>query len=134
MSETYQVNLAKWHEFVQSQGQKVALLSEILAEQVTFRSPVVWTPQEGKTITMRYLLAAVQVLEDFKYHRKFTGDNSVVLEFTARSGETIIKGIDIIQFNSENQIIDFEVMVRPARALQVLGAAMGERLAQKSLV
>jgi hypothetical protein len=40
-----------------------------------------------------------------------------------------VKGVDIIQFNAAGQIVDFEVMVRPASGLQALGAAMAQQLA-----
>jgi hypothetical protein len=40
-----------------------------------------------------------------------------------------VKGVDIIQFNAEGQIIDFEVMVRPANGLQALAVAMAQQLA-----
>jgi len=62
-------------------------------------------------------------------YRQFVGDNAVVLEFSAHVGTLSVKGVDIIQFNVEGQITDFEVMVRPANGLQALGAAMAQRLA-----
>ena len=58
------------------------------------------------------------------------GDNAVVLEFKARVGDLTLKGVDLIQFNEAGQIIDFEVMVRPATGLQALGAAMAKQLAE----
>ncbi|HEX2910851.1 MAG TPA: nuclear transport factor 2 family protein [Chloroflexia bacterium] len=130
MEAFYSPALDKWHEFVKSQGQQVDLLKEILAEEVVFHSPVVWTPQKGRPITMRYLTAAAFVLGDFQYRREFSASDGVVLEFSARVGETIVEGVDIIQFNSEGKIIDFEVMVRPARALQALAAVMAARLSE----
>ena len=129
MEQFIEGTLAKWHEFVRSQGQRLDILDEILAEEVVFRSPVVWTPQEGKLLTTRYLVSAAQVLEDFQYHRQFRSEDSAALEFTARIGSIIVKAMDIIQFNAEGKIIDFEVMARPAKALQALAGAMGERLA-----
>jgi len=128
-----EITLEKWHEFVKSRGENTSLLSEILADEVIFRSPVVWTPQEGKKITMKYLISAAEVLEDFTYHREFVSEDSVALEFTARIGEIIVKAMDIIQFNLNGQIIDFEVMARPAKGLQALQAAMAEKLTQKSM-
>ena len=119
--------LAKWHQFVSDKDMQV--LTEALAENVLFRSPVLWKPKEGKAITMLYLSSAVRVLEDFTYHRQFVGDNAVVLEFSARVGTLSVKGVDIIQFNAEGQIVDFEVMVRPANGLQALAAAMAQQLA-----
>ncbi|HRP12574.1 MAG TPA: hypothetical protein PLK37_16230, partial [Terricaulis sp.] len=58
-----------------------------------------------------------------------TDGASAVLEFSARVGDRALKGVDIIQFDAEGRIIDFEVMVRPMSGLQALGAAMGARLA-----
>jgi len=37
--------------------------------------------------------------------------------------------VDIFQFNAAGQIVDIEVMVRPANGLQALGAAMAQQLA-----
>lgn len=99
------------------------------AYDVVFRSPVLWKPKEGKATAMLYLSSAARVLEDFTYHRQFVGDDAVVLEFSARVGTLSVKGVDIIQFNEAGQIVDFEVMVRPASGLQALGAAMAQQLA-----
>jgi hypothetical protein len=54
---------------------------------------------------------------------------SVVLEFSAAVGDKSLKGIDMIRFDEEGKIVDFEVMIRPFNALQALGAEMGARLA-----
>jgi hypothetical protein len=98
--------LAKWHKFVREKDEQV--LAEALADDVLFRSPFLWKPKEGRANTMLYLSNAVRVLEDFTYHRQFVGDNAVVLEFSARVGTLSAKGVDIIQFNADGQIADFE--------------------------
>ncbi len=127
MTNALPVGLTKWHRFVSEQDTQA--LSEALADDVLFRSPVLWKPIQGRAMAMLYLSSAVRVLEDFTYHRQFVGDNAVVLEFSAHVGTLSVKGVDIIQFNVEGQITDFEVMVRPANGLQALGAAMAQRLA-----
>ena len=119
--------LSKWHRFVNEKDMQA--LSEALADDVLFRSPVLWKPKAGKAMAMLYLSSAVRVLEDFTYHRQFVGDNAVVLEFSAHVGALSVKGVDIMQFNAEGQIVDFEVMVRPASGLQALAAAMAQQLA-----
>ncbi len=121
--------LAKWHKFVREKDEQA--LAEALADDVLFRSPFLWKPKEGKANALLYLSSAVRVLEDFTYHRQFVGDNAVVLEFSARVGTLSVKGVDIIQFNADGQIADFEVMVRPANGLQALGAAMAQQLASR---
>jgi hypothetical protein len=127
MMNTLPDGLVKWYKFVSEQDMQA--LFEALADDVLFRSPFLWKPKEGKATTMLYLSSAVRVLEDFTYHRQFVGDNAVVLEFSAHVGSLSVKGVDIIQFNAEGQIVDFEVMVRPANGLQALAAAMAQQLA-----
>ena len=122
--------LAKWHKFVREQDTQA--LAEALADDVLFRSPVLWKPKAGKATAMLYICSAVRVFEDFTYHRQFFGDNAAVLEFSARVGAFSVKGVDIIQFNDAGQIVDFEVMVRPANGLQALAAAMVQQLASAS--
>ena len=54
---------------------------------------------------------------------------SVVLEFFANVGEKKLKGIDMIRFNKQGQIVDFEVMIRPKSGLEALAVQMGQRMA-----
>jgi hypothetical protein len=54
----------------------------------------------------------------------------VVLEFSARVGDKQLKGIDMIRFDEQGRIVDFEVMIRPLNSLQALGEEMGKRLGQ----
>jgi hypothetical protein len=71
------------------------------------------------------------VYEGFVYHRELSsGDGwSVVLEFSAKVGERELKGIDLIRFDADGKIVEFEVMIRPLSGLQALGEEMGRRLA-----
>jgi hypothetical protein len=72
----------------------------------------------------------IQVFQDFVYHRQFASEDglSAVLEFSARVGDKQLKGIDMIRFDEQGKIVDFEVMVRPFSGLQALGEEMGRRL------
>lgn len=76
------------------------------------------------------LRTVLTVFEDFAYHRQLVSADgrNVVLEFSARVGEKQLKGIDLIQFDADGLITDFEVMIRPMSGLQALGAEMGARL------
>jgi hypothetical protein len=122
MNET----LARWHEFVATQNTQI--LEEILDENVKFHSPFVWKPKDGKAMTIRILTTVVQVFEDFRYVREIINDENCALEFEAKVGELTLRGVDLIQIGADGKIIDFEVMVRPANALQALGMEMGRRL------
>lgn len=107
-------------------------LSKILAENVVFKSPVVHTPQEGKAITMAYLLAAGETLgnDSFRYVRVFDNDTRAVLEFETVMDGVLVNGVDMIEWNAAGEITDFKVMVRPLKAIQTVHAAMGAMLAK----
>lgn len=107
-------------------------LAKILAEGVVFKSPVVHTPQEGRAITMAYLLAAGETLgnDSFRYTRMFDCGDKAVLEFETMMDGILVNGVDMIEWNADGQIIDFKVMVRPLKAIQTVHAAMGAMLAK----
>jgi hypothetical protein len=118
--------LSLWHKFVETQD--ATILDELLAENIQFHSPFVWKPKDGKAITKIILTTVTRVLLDFRYVREILDGNNWALEFEAKIGEFTLRGVDLIQLNDEGKIIDFEVMVRPANALQALGMEMGRRL------
>ena len=103
---------------------------QLLDDNVRFHSPFVWKPKEGKAITTAILTTVTKVFADFKYVRQIMSENNWALEFEAKIGEFNLRGVDLIQFNGEGRITDFEVMIRPANALQALGMEMGKRLEQ----
>jgi hypothetical protein len=70
-----------------------------------------------------------QIFENFRYLRTFVaGPDDVGLEFSAVIGKWQLKGIDLIRFNDVGEMLEFEVMVRPIKALQALGDEMGNRI------
>ena len=105
-------------------------LRAMLAENATFHSPVVHTPQEGRTKTFAYLHAADSVFEDsgFEYVRILMEGDNALLEFTAEMDGIHVNGVDIIRWNADGLIEDFKVMVRPFKAIEMLWKMMGEQL------
>lgn len=118
--------LDRWHHIVFNRD--LSALSDLLADDVVFKSPVFWSPKAGKAAAYLILSTVIDVFEDFTYHRELVQGDTLCLEFSARVGDFGLKGIDLIQFNDAGQIIDFEVFVRPMNGLQALGAAMQARL------
>ncbi len=122
------VVLRDWHQVVQSRD--VVTLDRLLADDVVFHSPVVHTPQLGKAITSQYLKAAMLVLggPGFQYVREVWSETDAVLEFVTEIDGITINGIDMIRWNNEAKIIDFKVMVRPLKAVNLLHQKMAEML------
>ena len=123
-----QTAITRWHEMLETRD--ISILNELLADDVVFGSPVAFHPYPGKQVVFFILSNVIQVFENFSYHREFLSEdgNNVVLEFSANVGDKKLKGIDMIQFNDEGQIIDFEVMIRPKSGLEALAIEMGQRI------
>ena len=117
-----------WHDMLNTQDMRI--LNQLLADDVIFRSPVAFKPYQGKQVVFFILTNVIQVFENFTYHREFYTEDqqSVVLEFSADVGDKQLKGIDMIRFNQQGQIVEFEVMIRSLSGLQALGAQMGQRM------
>jgi hypothetical protein len=122
-----QKTLAGWHQFVATGNGD--LLPPLLAEHIVFRSPFVQSPIPGRTAALLVLTTVVQIFENFRYHREFVaGSHDAALEFSANIGKWQLKGVDLIKFDEAGKMLEFEVMVRPIKALQALGEEMGNRI------
>ena len=120
--------IAGWHAYMRTHDP--LQLSALIDEEAVFESPVVHTPQRGKAITEKYLLAAADVLggAGFRYTGEWRADRSAVLEFVTEIEGVTINGVDLIWWNEAGRIIRFKVMIRPLKAINMLHQKMGERL------
>ena len=103
----------------------------LLREDVVFRSPVVFTPYEGRDALRLILGAVIEVFEDFRYIREIGADDARdhALVFEARVGDKQLQGCDFIHVDEDGAIDEFTVMVRPMQAMLALAEAMKARLA-----
>lgn len=122
--------IARWHEI--ARGRDRQGLRDLLAEDAVFLSPVVHTPQAGRAIAHAYLSAAFQVFfnETFRYVRELEGPRDAVLEFEVTIDGIAVNGVDMIKWNDEGRIVEFKVMVRPLKAIQLIHQKMGAMLEQ----
>lgn len=123
--------LSTWHELVRTKNTKG--LSSVLADEVVFYSPVVHTPQVGKTITLQYLSAAFHVFvnESFRYVRELTGPRDAVLEFQVEIDGINVNGVDMIKWDDQGKIVEFKVLVRPLKAINLIQQKMAAMLEAK---
>lgn len=121
--------LSQWHTMIANKD--TSMLVELLHTDVVFRSPMAHRPYAGAFAVGLILQTVITIFENFTYHREFASDDGleIVLEFSAVVDGKSLKGIDMIRFDSNGKIVDFEVMIRPFNALAALGKAMGERVA-----
>jgi len=120
--------LRSWHTVVETRD--LALLDDLLADDVVFRSPAVFAPQPGKALTARYLAGALVVLgPSLRYVGEWHDQGSAVLEFEAELDGVYVQGVDMLRWNSDDRLTTFTVLVRPIRGLEKLIELMGRQLA-----
>jgi hypothetical protein len=120
--------LATWHKLVRNHDPRG--LDDLLAEDAVFHSPVVHTPQVGKAATRMYLAAAFQVFfnPSFRYVREIAGEHDAVLEFMLEIDGVAINGVDMIKCDAHGKIVEFKVMIRPLKAINLIHQKMGAML------
>lgn len=133
-------NIKKWHDHIK--GEFPGGLDELLADDVIFYSPIVFSPQNGKELTTLYLMAAGNTFggdkakdgtlegSSFKYTKEILEGNQAMLEFETQIDGKYINGVDIITFNESEKISEFKVMIRPLQAVQIIHEQMQKMLTQ----
>lgn len=103
----------------------------LLAEDVVFRSPVVYRPYVGRDAVAPVLRAAVEVFEDFRYVQEIgTPDGTEhALVFRARVAGCELEGTDLLRTGADGTVVELAVLVRPLTAVVALAEAMRARLA-----
>lgn len=116
--------LELWHHVVSTQD--LSGMDALLADDAVFYSPVVHTPQRGKTLVAAYLGAAFTVFFNptFRYVREIVGPSDAMLEFETEVDGILVNGVDLITWNDACQIVEFKVMLRPLKAINVIQQRM----------
>jgi hypothetical protein len=86
-----------------------------LADDVVFRSPIVYKPYGGKAAVGLVIAAVMQVFEDFAYESEMASpdDREHALTFRARIDQKEIEGCDFLHYDRDGQVDRLTVMVRP---------------------
>jgi hypothetical protein len=102
---------------------------ELLAEDVTFLSPVAFQPYHGRALVAAILRGADRAFEDFHYIREINNPDGRdhALVFKARVGDREIHGADLLHHNDDGLISEFCVMVRPLSAAHALAEEMARQ-------
>lgn len=130
----------RWHRHLR--GELEGGLETLLDDDVVFYSPIVYTPQRGKAVTMLYLSAASVALPGeepagegagatkFRYTKQVLAHPHAVLEFETSIEGKYVNGVDIITCTDGGLIAEFRVMIRPLQAVNLVHRQMGATLEQ----
>jgi len=113
------------------EAQDIEAAVALLADDVVFRSPIVFKPYRGRDAVGVLLTAVAQVFEDFTYIREIGGADASdhALVFKARIGERELEGCDFLHLDEHGAIDELMVMVRPLSGALALAEAMKAQLA-----
>ncbi len=103
---------------------------DLLADDVVFRSPIVFKPYEGKAAVGFILAAVSRVFADFRYVREIGAPDAAdhALVFQATVGGREIEGCDFLHLRADGLIDELCVMVRPLSGAHALADAMKAEL------
>jgi ketosteroid isomerase-like protein len=112
--------------------------ADLFSEDATFRSPVLFKPYEGRDQIAKVLQAAERVLGvggGFRYVHQLEDPVArvAILEFATVVDGKDVEGIDKLTFDDAGMITELKVMIRPASALERVGARMAEEFPRVGL-
>lgn len=120
--------VARWHDILARRDPRD--LAGWLAEDAVFHSPVVHRPQEGRARVTFYLAAAFRVFfnDSFRYVRQIVGPNDAMLEFETTLDGIEVNGVDILRWDDAGRVVEFKVMLRPLKAINLVHERMASML------
>jgi hypothetical protein len=112
--------------------------ADLFTKDATFRSPVLFKPYEGRDQVAKILQAAERVLgvgSAFRYVHELEDpvERVAILEFATVVDGKDVEGIDKLTFDDAGMITELKVMIRPASALERVGARMAEEFPKVGL-
>ena len=130
-----------WHKFMK--GEYPSALHDLVHDDCVFYSPIVFSPQKGKDLTIMYLTAAsvafpgdkahaetgaIDPSGKFRYTKEVIAGNHAVLEFETTMGGKYVNGVDMITVDDQGKIVEFRVMIRPLQAVNMVHEQMMKAL------
>jgi hypothetical protein len=120
------------HPFGQAiEAHDAGAAAAVLADDVVFKSPVVFRRYVGKDAVGAVLAAVSRVFEDFSYEAELASEDGRhhALMFRARVGDKELEGCDFLHHGEDGLVDEFTVMVRPLSAAMALRDRMAAELA-----
>lgn len=115
------------------ESKDVSAIGRVFTPDVSFRSPVVFKPYEGRDAVSMLLAAVALVFEDFRYEAQVETGDTAALAFSARVGDRDVQGVDLLRFDGGGRICEMTVYVRPLSGINALAEAMRRLLEEPGI-
>lgn len=104
-------------------------IPSLLAEHVTFLSPVAFAPYEGRDLVAAILRGALRAFQGIHYVREIANPDGrdAALMFKAEVGGREVHGCDFLRLDAAGLIVEFCVMVRPLSAARAVAEEMAKQ-------
>lgn len=100
-------------------------VAPFLADDVTFRSPVLEAPWQTKAVLTRLGPAMVSILEDVSFAEPAVSGQRAILSFTGTCSGVELEGTQVIDVDHSGLVTDMAILIRPLPALLAVARAMG---------
>ena len=111
------------------EARDIEAMTDCLADDVAFNSPVAFKPFNGRDEVAGVLRAVMETFEAFEYTDEFDAEGKHALVFRAKVGDKSVEGLDLLRYDEDGRIADFTVMLRPLSGLIAMAEAMGPKVA-----
>lgn len=104
-------------------------LQALLADEMTFYSPVLFKPATDRAYIEAVLSLVEETLEDFEYVDQYEQPGGVAMLFKAKVGDLAVDGVDFFKIDSDGKARELKVMLRPLNATMLLAQTMKDKFA-----
>ncbi len=100
------------------------------ADDIRLYTPIHEEPVVGKQAACQILPVVFSIFENFRYPDIITGQQTHALIFRARAeiDGIPLEGVDYVRTDERGLVIEFNVMMRPLKAITALSEAIGAKM------
>ena len=98
------------------------------ADDIRLYTPIHEEPVVGKQAAGQILPVVFSIFENFRYPDIITGQQTHALLFRAEIDGIPLEGVDYVRTNENGLVTEFNVMMRPLKAITALNKAIGAKM------
>ena len=98
------------------------------ADDIRLYTPIHEEPVVGKQAAGQILPVVFSIFENFRYADIITGQQTHALLFRAEIDGISLEGVDYVRMDENGLVTEFNVMMRPLKAITALSEAIGAKM------
>jgi len=98
------------------------------ADDIRLYTPIYEEPMVGKQVACQILPVVFSIFENFHYSDIIVGQQTHALIFRAEVVGIPLEGVDYVRTDENGLVTEFNVMMRPLKAITALTKAIGAKM------